>query len=438
MGRSSLLLSFILCVLTSYAQAAPVAVKNIRMWPAPDNTRLVFDLSGPVEHSLFKLHQPERIVIDLNNSRLQASLDHLDYANSNVKAIRHAVRPEGGTRVVLDLKGDVQPKSFVLKPQREYGHRLVIDLYDKLDAIAKIQKAPVKRIPVPSRPRDVLIAIDAGHGGDDPGAIGRRGTREKDVVYAIAKKLEKLIARERGMKPVMIRRGDYFVSLKRRVKVARENNADLFISIHADAFHKPQAHGSSVYILSDGHASSDAAKFLADSENNSDLIGGVSLEDKDELTKLVLVDMLQNATIEDSHNLATNVLTGLRGVSRLHKNRVEQAGFRVLRAPEIPSILVETAFISNPAEERKLRSASYQQTLAVAMLKGIQHYFRKHAPKDTLLAQANLRHRISTGETLTEIAERYRVSIVKLKKVNGLRNDVLRIGQVLQIPYTDS
>lgn len=435
MGRLSLMFCLGLCVCTTYAQAASVSVKNIRMWPAPDNTRLVFDLSGPVEHTLFKLHQPERIVIDLNNSHLQTSLSQLDYSKSHIKAIRHARRNGNDTRVVLDLTGDVQPKSFVLKPHREYGHRLVIDLYDKADATLK---TPIKRIQPSTRPRDVLIAIDAGHGGDDPGAIGRRGTREKDVVYGIAKKLEQLLKKERGMKPVMVRRGDYFIPLDRRVDIARKHNADLFISIHADAFRKPQAKGSSVYILSDGNATSDMARFLAESENNSDLIGGVSLDDKDDLTKMVLVDMLQNATIEDSHNLASNVLSGLRGVTRLHKNRVEQAGFRVLKAPEIPSILVETAFISNPAEERQLRNASHQAKLARAMLKGLRQYFRKHAPKGTLLAQANRKHRISTGETLTEIAMRYRVSVNRLKKLNGLRNDMVRIGQVLQIPYTGS
>ena len=419
-------------------QAAPVSVKNIRMWPAPDNTRLVFDLSGPVEHTLFKLHQPERLVIDLSNTSLETSLEHLEYNNSHVKVIRYARRNAHDVRVVLDLSGNVQPKSFVLKPQREYGHRLVIDLYDSNSSNAKTPKTVVKQAPRINQPRDVLIAIDAGHGGDDPGAIGRRGTREKDVVFGIAQKLEALIAEQPGMKPVMIRRGDYFVPLKRRVEVARENNADLFISIHADAFHKPQAQGSSVYILSDGNASSDAAQFLADSENNSDMIGGVSLDDKDDLTKMVLFDMAQNASIEDSHNLASNILTGLRGVTRLHKNRVEQAGFRVLRAPEIPSILVETAFISNPAEERKLQSAAHQKALARAMLKGIKRYFSKNAPKGTLLAQVNRKHRITTGETLIEIAERYRVSVSRLKKVNGLRNDMLRIGQVLQIPYTGS
>ncbi|MDH5445221.1 MAG: N-acetylmuramoyl-L-alanine amidase [Gammaproteobacteria bacterium] len=433
MGKSSLLLSLSLCVWTTYAQAASVAVKNIRMWPAPDNTRLVFDMSGPVEHTLFKLHQPERIVIDLKNASLQTGLSHLDYSNSYVKAIRHARRNGSDTRVVLDLNNGVRPKSFVLKPQREYGHRLVIDLHDESESRPA---KTIKRLPPANKPRDVLIAIDAGHGGEDPGAIGRRGTREKDVVYRIARKLEQLISKERGMKPIMVRRGDYFVPLKRRVEIARQQNADLFISIHADAYKKSQARGSSVYILSEGNASSDAARFLADSENNSDMIGGVSLDDKDDLTKMVLFDMAQNVTIEDSHNLAKSVLKGLQGVTHLHKHHVEQAGFRVLRAPEIPSILVETAFISNPREERNLRSPAHQSKLARAILNGVRVYFRQHAPKGTLLAQANRKHRISTGETLSEIAQRYQVSVANIKRLNGLRTNVLRIGQVLQIPYT--
>lgn len=436
MGRLGQWLCLSLCVWATYAQAATVAVKNIRMWPAPDNTRLVFDLSGPVQHTLFTLHHPERIVIDLTDSRLQASLAHLDYSNSCIKAIRYARRNDHDTRVVLDLKAEVRPKSFVLKPQREYGHRLVIDLYNKDE---DAPPTPVKQVEPSDRPREVLIAIDAGHGGEDPGAIGRHGTREKDVVFGIAQKLQRLVEKERGMKPMMVRRGDYFVPLKRRVDIARKHNADLFVSIHADAFRKPQARGSSVYILSDGSATSEMARFLADSENNSDLIGGVSLDDKDDLTKMVLVDMLQNATIEDSHELASDVLSGLRHVTRLHKNRVEQAGFRVLKAPDIPSILVETAFISNPYEERKLRNAAHQMKLARAILNGIRRYFRTNAPAGTLLARADRRHRIASGDTLSGIAERYRVSVSRLKKLNGLHDDdTLQIGQVLQIPYTGS
>ena len=428
-------MGLLVCAMLFMAQAVAVDIKGVRMWPAPDNTRLVFDLNGPVEHTLFRLHKPERLVIDLNKANLRTSLNHLSYDTGNIKGIRYARRNGKDLRIVLDLKGAVQPKSFALKPQREYGDRLVIDLYDKQQ-----QSQPVvqKRVRNNKRPRDLVIAIDAGHGGDDPGAIGPRRTREKDVVLAIAQKLNAMLKRERGMRPVMIRDGDYFLSLKRRVDIARKHKADLFISIHADAFHKPQAKGSSVYILSEGKSSSDVARFLADSENSSDLIGGVSLDDKGDLLKMVLVDMVQNNTIEDSHQVAKNVLSSLRGVSRLHKHKVEQAGFRVLKAPDVPSILVETAFISNPTEEKRLRTSHYQQKLAGAMLTGIRNYFRANAPKDSLLAQVERKHRISRGETLSDIAQRYQVSVSNLRQTNSLRGDHLTVGETLHIPVSGS
>ncbi|MDH5180650.1 MAG: N-acetylmuramoyl-L-alanine amidase [Gammaproteobacteria bacterium] len=433
--RIGVAMMLMISMLSAVAQAAPVTINNMRMWPAPDSTRLVFDLSGPVEHALFTLHQPERLVIDLTNARMANQVRDLTLAQGHVRQMRYASRNSHDLRVVLDLKGAVRPKSFILKPHREYGHRLVIDLQedDSRDKPVVAKEANTR-----TRSKDVIIAIDAGHGGDDPGALGRRGTREKDVVLKIAKQLEALIKKEPGMKPVMIRSGDYFLSLKKRVDVARKHHADLFISIHADAFNNPRAHGSSVYILSEGKSSSDVAQFLADSENNSDLIGGVSLDDKDELLKMVLVDMVQNTTIEDSHELAGNVLSGLRRVNSLHKNHVEQAGFRVLKAPDVPSILVETAFISNPAEEKKLRSPAHQKKLAQAMLQGIKAYFRKNAPEGTTLAMQERRHRIVRGDTLIDIAERYQVSVGRLRRTNGLRGDVLRVGEILRIPVTGS
>ncbi|MDH3948894.1 MAG: N-acetylmuramoyl-L-alanine amidase [Gammaproteobacteria bacterium] len=413
---------------------AGVHVKSIRMWPAPDNTRLVFDLSAPVDHTLFSLATPDRIVIDLKNARYQGQLPGFDYSNSYIKNIRYASRKGDALRFVLDLRSQVRPKSFVLKPHGEYGHRLVIDLFDAE------QTAPKKSLPSqktrPDRAREVVIAIDAGHGGEDPGALGRLGTREKDVVLAIARKLEKLVQKEPGMRPVMIRDGDYYVGLRNRVKKAREHQADLFISIHADAFKNHKARGSSVFVLSDRGASSEAARFLAESENSADMLGGVSLDDKDDLLKLVLVDMVKNSTIEDSHDLAAKVLRDLRHVNSLHKNRVEQAAFRVLKSPDVPSILVETAFISNPAEERKLRSSRHQQALAKAMLGGIRSYFRANPPAGTILAAGPKRHVISRGDTLSEIAARYRVSVRTLRRHNGLRSDRLKVGDVLRIPLT--
>jgi N-acetylmuramoyl-L-alanine amidase len=328
----------------------------------------------------------------------------------------------------------MRPKSFVLKPHGEYGHRLVIDLFDTSRS-TQVKSLP-RQAKSPNRPRDVIIAIDAGHGGEDPGAIGRRGTREKDVVLAIARKLQKLVKKEPGMRPVMIRNGDYYVGLRDRVEKAREHQADLFISIHADAFKNHKAHGSSVFVLSDRGASSEAARFLAESENSADMLGGVSLDDKDDLLKLVLVDMVKNSTIEDSHDVAAKVLRDLRRVNSLHRNRVEQAAFRVLKSPDVPSILVETAFISNPAEERKLRSSRHQQALAKAMLGGIRSYFRTNPPPGTRLAATPKRHVISRGDTLSEIAARYRVSVRTLRRYNDLRTDRLRIGEVLRIPLS--
>lgn len=414
---------------------AAVQVQGVRLWQAPDNTRLVFDLSAPVEHTLFTLKAPARIVIDLKQARFRGTLPAFDFSHSAIRNIRYATHNKQALRFVLDLQQGVRPKSFVLRPHGSHGHRLVIDLYNRQGAARPAGKKPPGAVHA-RRQRDVIIAIDAGHGGEDPGALGRRGTREKDVVLAIARKLAALLRKEPGMRPVLIRDGDYYVGLKERVRKARRAHADLFVSIHADAFKNRKAHGSSVYVLSNHGASSEAARFLAESENSADLIGGVSLEDKDDLLKLVLVDMVKNSTLEESHAVASSVLRQLGSVTRLHKSHVEQAGFRVLKSPDVPSILVETAFISNPAEERKLRSQRHQQTMARSILRGIRSYFHANPPPGTRLASLTRprRHVISRGDTLSAIAVRYAVSVRALRRQNGLRNDRLRVGQVLQIP----
>ncbi|MFO7602190.1 MAG: N-acetylmuramoyl-L-alanine amidase [Gammaproteobacteria bacterium] len=432
--RSSLVLT-VLLAWVSFSVNAGVQVQSVRMWPSPDTTRLVLDLSGPVEHSLFSLKNPDRIVLDVQNASMLASLDDKDMAKSFLKNVRFARRGQNDLRIVLDLKQMVRPKSFLLRPHREYGYRLVIDLHEgeatKRPILTELQKA--------DQARPVVVAIDAGHGGDDPGAIGRKGTREKDVVLAIAQKLKRLIDNEPGMKAVMVRTGDYYIPLQKRVDIARRHRADLFLSLHADAFTTPHAHGSSVYILSERrNASSDVAQFLAESENSADLIGGVSLDDKDDLLKMVLVDMVKTTTIEDSHKIASDVLSGLGGVTRLHKPHVEQAGFRVLKAPDVPSILIETAFISNPGEERKLRSAAHQQKLAQAIFKGTRSYFNKYPPQGTLIAMRPRQHRINRGDTLSAIASRYQVSVSHLRQVNRLKSDHLNVGATLHIPYSGS
>ena len=416
---------------TCWAQAE---INGVRMWPAPDNTRLVFDTSAPVEHTLFILKNPDRIVVDIKGARLEGKIDKLDFSKGLVKNIRSAKQGKGDLRVVLDLNEQATPKSFVLRPNEEYGDRLVIDLAHEEETRPR-EKMSIQTFSAQNHSsRDIVIAIDAGHGGEDPGAMGPARTREKDVVLAIARKLYALVEKEPGLKPVMIRDGDYYVGLRKRVEKARDHKADLFVSIHADSFRDRRAKGSSVYTLSPRGATSEQARLLAEKENASDLIGGVSLDDKDDLLASVLLDLSQTATIEASTDVASRVLVGLKSVGKVHKSRVEQAGFRVLKAPDLPSILVETAFISNPDEERKLRSTSHQQRMAGAIMSGIRTYFQENPPPGTILAQAKRKHIIARGDTLSGIARAYQVSLDSLRDYNGLSSNELRIGQVLRIP----
>lgn len=425
------LISITLLVFSAAVQAQS-SINGVRMWPAPDNTRVVFDTSSQVEHTLFTLKNPDRIVIDIKHARIKADPDKLDYGKGVLKGIRTGKHGKDGLRVVLDLSEAVQPKSFVLRPNQEYGHRLVIDLNHK-DGSAQ-EKKPVRQYSAPTKARDIVIAIDAGHGGEDPGAMGPGRTKEKDVVLAIARKLNALLEKEPGLKPVLIRTGDYYIGLRGRVEKARKHRADLLVSIHADSFRDHRASGSSVYTLSPRGASSEQARLLAEKENSSDLIGGVTLEDKDDLLASVLLDLSQTATIEASTDVASRVLGGLKSVGKVHKRRVEQAGFRVLKAPDMPSILIETAFISNPSEERKLRSSSHQYRMAKAIKDGIRSYFMENPPPGTILARAKRKHIIARGDTLSGIARQYRVSMDSIKSYNGLRSTELRVGQVLRIP----
>ena len=403
------------------------------MWAGPEDTRLVFDISGPVDHSVFMLHAPDRVVIDLKNTQLKQALDGLDFRDSLVSELRSAKRNSHDLRMVLDLKSKVRPKSFLLKPTKQYGHRLVIDLQNlNVAPVAKVARTVANE--PKGAPRDVIIAIDAGHGGDDPGASGQRGTREKAVVLAIARQLEQLVKDEPGMQPLMIRTGDYYLGLRKRMEKARDMRADLFISIHADAFRNGRASGASVYVLSQNGATSEAARWLAESENDADLIGGVSLDDKDDLLRSVLLDLSQNATIAASLDIGGSVLKELGNVGRVHKNRVEQAGFMVLKSPDIPSILVETGYISNKKEERNLRDKNYQRKLAVAMLKGVRHYFAHNAPPGTRLAMTEQEHVIRRGDTLSAIAARYSISQYALRSANSLASNSLKVGQILRIP----
>ena len=426
---AALILSTVAC--TCLAKQA--AVENVRMWPAPDRTRIVFDINGPLEHTLFVLNNPARVVVDLRDTSLGVKVDRPTDADKLLQGIRHASRNHRDLRVVFDLRKPVRPRSFLLKPNKQYGYRLVVDLYDKGD-VTKSLKETIKRSAPrsPSKLRDLIIAIDAGHGGEDPGTIGRKGTREKDVVLAIAKELKQQIQNTHGMRPVMVRRGDYYVGLRRRMKIAREHRADLFVSIHADSFKDPRVRGSSVYVLSRNGASSEAARWLAEQENAADLVGGVSLDDKDDLLASVLLDLSQTATLSASTDVGTNVLKQLGTTGKTHKRRVQRAGFMVLKSPDIPSILVETAFLSNPSEEKRLRNRAQQRKIAKAMVAGVKGYFKHNAPPGTRLAGRS--HTITRGDTLGAIAGYYGVSLRDLRKANALKGSDIKIGQVLEIP----
>ena len=426
-------LCLILCfILPISVFAEQVTMQNVRIWAAPDNTRVVFDVSGPVEHKLELLSNPTRLVVDIDNAKITQAISQPVSADKYLKNVRSAERDKSNLRVVFDLKKNIEMRSFLLQPNGQYGHRLVIDLYDENNqksATQIITQADNKRS------KDIVIAVDAGHGGDDPGATGPHGVREKDVTLKIARNLANLINQEYGMKAVLIREGDYFLSLRKRIGKAREHKADLFISVHADSFRDPRVKGSSVFILSNRGASSEAAKWLAERENAADLVGGVSLDDKDDVLASVLLDLSQTASLEASIGVADRVLSGLKKLGKTHKKHVQSAGFAVLKSPDIPSILVEMAYISNPEEEKNLKNAAYQTKLAKALLSGLKGYFRDYAPEGTLLAAvATRKHIIERGDTLSGIAQRYRVSMITLRDSNRLKSDRIRIGQVLNIP----
>lgn len=437
---------FLLLLISATVFAEPVSVQHLRVWRAPDHTRLVFDVSGPLEHRLFTLQDPHRIVVDLDNARLQGPLPEVE-TGPLLASVRSGAPEEGPLRVVLDLKAEARARSFMLKPAGPYGHRLVIDLYD-IKAAQEEAAAPKDDVrpttpTAPVRPvaRERVVAIDAGHGGEDPGAMGRRyRTREKDVTLSIARELARLVAQTPGMRPVLIRDGDYYVGLRQRYDKARRARADVFVSIHADAVPSRRAYGSSVYALSEKGASNAMVRQLADKENASDLIGGVSLNDKDDMLAQVLLDLSHNKTMQDSLSLGDDILAELRRVGPVHMRNVAQAGFAVLKSPDIPSVLVETAFISNPSEEKKLRTPAFQQQLAGSIFRGIkQHLARVPAPSPVPVqavtsGEPAREHVVRKGDTLVSIARQYNIHVDALRFINDLRDADLPVGLRLRIP----
>jgi N-acetylmuramoyl-L-alanine amidase len=476
MRAQTLSAALLLAVFAGDIFAASTDVRSVRLWRAPDNTRLVFDLSGPVQHNVFTLSSPNRIVIDIPGAQLATKLELLSLSNTPITSIRSAQRADD-LRLVIDLSSAVSPKSFSLAPNQQYGNRLVVDLYDQSEvargavsaAVDKPSNKPVAPVstqapvveakplstetapaslpPIPKGKRAIVIAIDAGHGGEDPGALSPvKGQFEKHVTLSIAKELQRQINAERGYRAELVRTGDYFIPLRKRTEIARKQGADLFVSIHADAAQNTSAFGASVFALSDRGATSETARWLADSENQSDLIGGagnVSLDDKDKMLAGVLLDLSMTSSLSSSLNVGQKVLQNVGRVTPLHKRRVEQAGFMVLKSPDIPSILVETGFISNKNEAQKLASASHQQTLARSIRTGVRQFFQQNPPPGTYIAWLRdsgkiapgpREHRVTSGESLALIAQRYQVGLTALRSANSLKTDIIKVGQNLNIP----
>ncbi|MFJ7144661.1 N-acetylmuramoyl-L-alanine amidase [Pseudomonas protegens] len=370
-------------------------IRNARLWKDADKLRLVLDLSGPVQYKTFTLSAPERLIIDLNGARLSGDFSQLSLAHTVIRAIRSGHFGQGDTRIVLDLNEPVQLNSFLLPPQDGQGHRLVLDLSEAGKAPLQIAAAaaPLAKSEVaPGKPhpkRDIIVVVDPGHGGKDPGAVGAKGEREKDVVLSIAQLLAKRLKREKGFDVKLVRNDDFFVPLRKRVEIARKHKADMFISVHADAAPRLTASGASVYALSEGGATSATARFMAQRENDADLLGASSLlnlKDKDPMLAGVILDMSMNATIAASLQLGGTVLDSLSGITTLHQKRVEQAGFAVLKSPDVPSILVETGFISNSRDSQRLVTTRHQQAIADGLFKGLQRYFEKHPPANSYMA----------------------------------------------------
>ena len=472
------------------------SVDNIRIWHSPSNTRIVFDVSSNVRQSMFTLQNPLRLVVDIQNARLNNQLPILDPQNKHIGLIRSGKPQKDVLRFVFELKKDLLPSNFVLSPNELYGHRLVIDLDEKLThssnselptqaasqaplkapnssgnadvltqktkeqsevlppSVAAVESQTTESQAPPSKPifqqvsvqekMTFVVAIDAGHGGEDPGAQGYRGSREKDLTLSMAKRLKKLVDADPNMRAELIRTGDYYIKLHQRRQLARDRGADIFVSIHADAFTRKSARGFSVFALSQRGATSAMASALAVKENASDRIGGVSLADKDALLAQVLVDLSMTNTISESVNLGGRVLKELAKLGKLHSKRVEQAGFAVLKSPDMPSILVETGFITNPEEERLLKSTRYQKKVAKAIFTAINDYHEQtpyvnyqsvaKRSKNTPQKSTTKYHIVKRGDSLSKISARYNVTINSLKRLNKLRGNNVILGQKIRLP----
>ena len=437
----------IFVLLTSFdLYAASASIQGIRFWQSPDKTRVVFDMSADAKHQLILLKNPHRVVIDIEKGKLDVDLKKVNINSTLIEQIRTSHSTENGKlRVVLDLKRAVIPNSFTLKPIQNVGNRLVLDLKDPQKKIAN--KQGVTRAS-DLKKQDIFVVIDAGHGGEDPGASGYHGTKEKSVTLSIAQKLAAVINQQKGMRAELSRTGDYYLSLRKRTEIARSKGADLFISIHADAFRSRKVRGSSVWVLSDKGASSEVGLWLQTRENDADLLGGVdsvALNEYEPDVAEVLLNIQTERSVRLSLGIADNVIAELDKMMVMHNKKPRKASFIVLKNPAVPSILVETGFISNKNDEKNLRSKAFQNKLANSILKGIHTYFRKNTPSGVKMASLSFdknkisnpnktTHRIVSGDTLSAIAVRYDVSLATLRRTNHLKSDKLLVGKRLVIP----
>ena len=433
-----ILTSFLLMAFTT-ASFANNTIEGLRIWPSPNTTRLVFDLADTPTYTYFTLKNPQRLVIDIENTPRNFDFKKVANESKLVKKVRYstAKNPQS-VRVVIELNKKLKKNIFALPPTAPYGNRLVIDLNDSDSAAQKIVLNSKS-----TTDRDIVIVIDAGHGGEDPGSIGPSGSYEKDVTLGIAKRLESLIGKEKGMKAVMTRAGDYYISPNKRPQLARKHKADMFVSIHADAFTTPVPRGASVWVLSMKRANTELGRWLENTERHSELLGGAAEIIQDTANERYLaqtfLDMSMDHSLTTSYDVSRDMLKHLKNVTSLHKDKPQGASFAVLTSPDIPSILVEMGFISNPQEEKNLNWSKYRQKMAQSLFNGLKQHFKGSPPDGSLWAkwkQEDRTHRVRSGESLSLLAQRYNVQISTLKKANNLNTDVVRIGQVLTIPST--
>lgn len=418
----------------SYAQSN---IRDIRVSPSAENARIVIDVSAQTDFSHFTLRSPERLVVDFKNTDRKFNFDKVNSNSPLIKKMRHSTpKSASDMRMVIELNKPAKAQLFSLQPSSDFGHRIVIDLTDPNPAPTVINAS------APERDKDIVIVIDPGHGGVDPGSIGPRGTYEKHITLSIGKMLEELINNEPGLRAVMTRSGDYYISPNDRPSVATKAKADLLVSIHADAFTTPQPKGGSVWVLSKGRADSELGRLLERTERNSELLGSAANVIGDRDTERYFAETIFNMSMDlsraSSYDISNKVINEMKKVTVMHKRTPQSASFAVLTAPETPSILVEVGFISNPEEEKNLNWQAYRQRLAESMFKSIKLFFRNAPPEGTAWAQERDSqpriHKVSSGESLSLIAMRYKVDLNRLKEVNNLSGDLVRIGQKLTIP----